>query len=215
MPASTGRHVLLWALHRMHRTVGHVCRCAKRSIRRLLTQRRYSLYATASYSDISESPAWPAAWAHFRLCALFLAAGFAWAFNLIVFATFGINWQLIFGNDIAGLVDLSAATISRVCVAALLWLWVCVAMFVQTLADAADAGRVGEDGHSLEGVLVWPQLASFTIVGSPLLLLLLPLPAARWRSRLAWLAMAFKMMIVPFTEAMSCAPCKCNNGCIH
>ena len=63
-----------------------------------------------------------AAWVHFRLGALVLAAAFSWVFNLIVFASFGINWQLIFGEDSAGAAAVSAATIARVCGAATLWL---------------------------------------------------------------------------------------------
>jgi hypothetical protein len=164
------------------------------------THRRYSVFTATSSSEVSESVAWPAAWAHFRLCALLLAAGFAWTFNLAVFASFGINWQLIFGDDIACIADFSAAAIARVCAAALLWLWVCIAMFVQSLANSADAAQLGEDNAMIESVFVWPQVASATIVYCPLLLLLLPLPVLYWRSRLAVLLIAMRMAIVPFTE---------------
>jgi hypothetical protein len=161
---------------------------------------RYSTYAAASLPGVYESPSWPAAWVHFRLCALFLAAGFAWTFNLIVFASFGINWQLIFGDDISVLANLSAAFIARICGAAFLWLWVCVAMFVQSLGDIADGSQLGEDSSAVENALVWPQVASAVVVWCPVLLLFLPLPVLHWRSRVAWMLMIFKMVVVPFTE---------------
>ena len=140
-----------------------------------------------------------AAWVHFRLSALVLAAAFSWVFNLIVFASFGINWQLIFGEDSAGAAAVSAATIARVCGAATLWLWICTASFVQNLVDQKAILHAASDvvNHS---AYFWPQVASASIVGLPLLLLLLPLPVLAWRSRLSWVLLICKMLAVPFVE---------------
>ena len=119
---------------------------------------------------------------------------------MTVFASFGINWELIFGDEIAGLAELSAVAIARICTAALLWLWLCAAMFVQSLVEAADAGQASDDGGVVQTAYVWAQVASATIVGAPLLLLLLPVPVLRWRSRLSCIVLVCKMAIVPFME---------------
>jgi hypothetical protein len=139
------------------------------------------------------------AWVHFRLCALVLVAWLSWAVNLIVFATYGINWQLIFGDEIDGAAEVSAAAVMRACGAAFLWLCFCVASFVRNLdvPDAALPERI--DAFSL-GALYWPTLASGFLVGAPLLLLLLPLPILAWRTRLAWIKLLCKMAAVPFVE---------------
>lgn len=140
-----------------------------------------------------------AAWVHFRLSALALAAGFSWVFNLIVFASFGINWQLIFGEEAAGGAAVSAATIARVCGAATLWLWICTASFVQNLVEQkAVLHAVSDVVH--QSAYFWPQVASVSIVGLPLLLLLLPLPVLAWRSRFSWVLLMCKMLAVPFVE---------------
>ncbi len=140
-----------------------------------------------------------AAWVHFRLSALALAAAFAWVFNLIVFASFGINWRLIFGEACAGAAAVSAATIARVCGAAALWLWICTASFVQNLVEQKAVLHAVSDVVK-HAAYFWPQVASASIVGVPLLLLLFPLPVLAWRSRLSWVLLICKMLAVPFVE---------------
>ena len=165
-----------------------------------VTRARYTVHAVSSSPELSESPLWPAAWVHFRLCVLVLAAGFSWTINLMVFDSFGINWQLIFGEEIAGAANLSSAAIARVCGAASLWLWICGALFVQNLGEYTVALQVIDDSTVSETAYVWAKVASASIVGIPLLLLLLPLPVLAWRTRLAWLTLLFKMLAVPFVE---------------
>ncbi len=124
----------------------------------------------------------------------------------MVFDSFGINWQLIFGEEIAGAADLSSAAIARVCGAASLWLWICVALFVQNLGEYAAATQLIDDSTVSETAYVWAKVSSASIVGIPLMLLLLPLPVLSWRTRLAWLTLLCKMLVVPFIEV--------SNNCI-
>jgi hypothetical protein len=119
---------------------------------------------------------------------------------LIVFESFGINWTLIFGEEIEGTVEFSAASIARVCAAASLWFWICCAIFVQNLSEYSTYSLAGDDAAVGESAFAWAKVSSASIVGLPLLLMLLPLPALAWRTRLSWLTLLFKMMIVPFVE---------------
>ena len=165
-----------------------------------VTPARYSAHTVSSSPELSESRLWGAALAHFRLCVLVLAAGFSWALNLIVFELFGINWTLIFGEEIEGTVEFSAASIARVCAAAALWLWLCCAFFVQNLSEYSTYSLAGDDAAGGESAYAWAKLSSASIVGLPLLLMLLPLPVLAWRTRFAWLTLLLKMLIVPFVE---------------
>ena len=122
----------------------------------------------------------------------------------MIFSSFGINWQLIFGEEITGAAYFSAAAIARVCGAASLWLWFCAAMFVQSLSDAAAAAQVNEDVTGSESSYIWATVASTSVVGLPILILLLPLPTLAWRTRVAWLALMCKMAVVPFVEVFAC-----------
>jgi hypothetical protein len=159
----------------------------------------YTVYTATSSPDILEKAVSPEAWLHFRLSALVLAAGFCWVFNLVVFASFGINWKLIFGKEIAGAAAVSAATIARVCGAATLWLWICIASHVQNLVEQKAVDNEVIDVVN-QSAYLWPQVASASIVGLPLLLLLLPLPVLAWRSRFSWFALMCKMVAVPLVE---------------
>ena len=114
----------------------------------------------------------------------------------------GINWQLIFGEEIAGAADLSAAVIARVCGGGMLWLWACVSMFVQEVMEYAAAAEGGVVGVGRGNVYLWPQVASATIVGLPVMMLLMPLPLLHWRTRLAWMRLLLKMVAVPFVEVL-------------
>ncbi len=122
---------------------------------------------------------------------------------MIIFSSFGINWQLIFGEEITGAAHFSAAAIARVCGAASLWLWFCAAMFVQSLGDAAANVQVNEDVVGSEGAYIWATVASASIVGLPIMILLLPLPTLAWRTRVAWLKLFCKMAVVPFVEVLA------------
>ena len=124
----------------------------------------------------------------------------------------GINWQLIFGEEIAGAGDLSVAAIARVCGGGLLLLCACVSLFVQGVVEYAAAAEAGGRLLDSSGVYVWPQAASAAIVGLPVLLLLLPLPLLAWRTRVAWLLLGCKMLAVPFVEVHRKTP-KLNPEC--